>query len=451
MNRRFLILALCMLLPAMLFARREEPLLRAGVISNVNITAKASPMDSVFRKTLEFFRDEDVDAVVIAGDFLTNGTEDELAKVAKIWFSVFPADKGLKGKHVERIFVYGDKEIEGHKGKAALKRYSPEYLEAFNIASRRGELWEKYFHDPYKPFYRKEVNGYVFLASHYDSAGTTQDMTGFFAAQQKTLPSIDKPIFYVQHRDFMKNDPVLSHYPNLICLSGSSPMTLTDEKTIWQNAYTFVSTASLKQVTCRDGRENADMPDGYVSQMAKNKLWHGHQGMLMSVYKDRVELDRYDFHTGGSIGVWSIPTDVSKRPYNWGERKLQGMYNAPMFPKGAAVEAVRKKDKNRNGARVKQIHLNFPSAVSQKGRPRAFDYSVSVELMTSETVLTKRVYSLLFYLCEDRDEEKGASCRFSEAELPKGAPFRFVVKPVDSFDNEGEPIYSEYLVLYEND
>ena len=440
-----------MLFPAMLSAKREEPLLCAGVISDVQITAKTSPMDSVFRKTLEFFRDEDVDAVVIAGDFLTNGTEDELAKVAKIWFSVFPADKGLKGKHVERIFIYGDKEIEGHTGKTALKRYSPEYLEAFNIAGRRGELWEKYFHEPYKPFYRKEVNGYVFLASHYDNADTTQDMTGFFAAQQKTLPSIDKPIFFVQHRDFMKNDPVLSHYPNLICLSGSSPLTLTDEKTIWQNAYTFVSTASLKQVTCRDGRENVKMPVGYLSQMAINKLWHGHQGMLISVYKDRVELDRYDFHTGGSIGVWSIPTDVSKRPYNWGERKIQGMYNSPMFPKGATVEAVRKKDKNRNGARVKQIHLNFPSAVSQKGRPRAFDYSVSVELMTSETVLTKRVYSLLFYLCESRDEEKGASCRFAESELPKGAPFRFVVKPVDSFDNEGEPIYSEYLVLYEND
>ena len=68
-----------MLFPAMLSAKREEPLLCAGVISDVQITAKTSPMDSVFRKTLEFFRDEDVDAVVIAGDFLTNGTEDELA------------------------------------------------------------------------------------------------------------------------------------------------------------------------------------------------------------------------------------------------------------------------------------------------------------------------------------------------------------------------------------
>ena len=448
---RLLLLTLILLLPAMLFAKREEPLLRAGVISNTNITARVSPMDSVLKKSLEYYRGEGVDAVVIAGDFLTNGTEDELAKVAKIWFSVFPEDKGLKGKHVERIFIYGDKEIEGHTGMTALKRYSPEYLEAFNIASHREELWEKYFHEPYRPHYRKEVNGYVFLASHYDNAGMTPGMAEFFAAQQKTLPSIDKPIFYVQHRDFQKNDPVLGHYPNLICLSGSNPMTLTDEKTIWQNAYTFVSAASLRQVTCRDGRENTDMPEGYVSQMPKNKLWHGHQGMLMSVYKDRVEIDRYDFHTGESIGVWSIPTDVTKRPYNWGERKLQGMYNAPAFPKGASVEAVRKKDKNRNGARVKQIHLNFPSAVSQKGRARAFDYKVSVELMTSETVMFKRVYSLLFYLCEERDEEKGASCVFSESELPKGAPFRFVVRPVDSFDNEGEPIYSEYLVLYEND
>lgn len=451
MNKHFLILALCMLLPAMLFAKREEPLLRAGVISNVNITAKASPMDSVFKKSLEYFYNEGVDAVVIAGDFLTNGTEDELSKVADIWFSVFPEDKGLKGKHVERIFIYGNQEMEGHTGKAALKRYSPEYLEVFNIASRRAELWVKYFHEPFKPHYRKEVNGYVFLASHYDNTTDVSAMTEFFAAQQKSLPAIDKPIFYVQHRDFQKKDPILSHYPNLICLSGSSSMTLTDEKTIWQSAYTFVSTASLNQVTCRDGRENTDMPAGYVSQMPKNRLWHGHQAMLMSVYNDRVELDRYDFHSEESLGVWSIPTDVSQRPYNWGTRRLDGMYKTPVFPKGSVVEAVRKKDKNRNGAKVKQIHLTFPSSISQKDRPRAFDYKVSVELMSSETVLTKRVYSLLFYLCEARDSEKGAACRFAESELPKGAPFRFVVRPVDSFENEGEPIYSEYLVLYEND
>ena len=130
MKRTFLILALCMLFPAMLFAKREEPLLRAGIISDISITAKASPMDSVFKKTLEYFLNQGVDAVVITGDFLTNGTEEELAKVSKLWFSVFPEDKGLKGKHVERIFIYGEHEIDGHNSQAALKRYSSEYLQA---------------------------------------------------------------------------------------------------------------------------------------------------------------------------------------------------------------------------------------------------------------------------------------------------------------------------------
>lgn len=440
-----------MLFPAMLFAKREEPLLRAGIISDISITAKASPMDSVFKKTLEYFLNQGVDAVVITGDFLTNGTEEELAKVSKLWFSVFPEDKGIKGKHVERIFIYGEHEIEGHNSNAALKRYSPEYLQAFNIALRRSELWEKYFNEPFKPYYRKEVNGFVFLASHYDQEQNPQSMTEFFASQQTTLPGIEKPVFYIQHRAFQKNDPVLSYYPNLICLSGGNPATLTDEKSIWQDSYTYIGTSSLSQVTCRDGRENSDVQDGYVAQMQKNKLWHGHHGMLMTVYSDRVEFNRYDFHSGESLGIWNIPTDVKQRPYNWGTRRLDGMYNTPIFPKGSIVEVVRKKDRNRNGAQVKQVHLNFPTAVSLKERPRAFDYKVSVELMTSEVVLSKRVYSLLFYLCERRDKEKGATCRFAESELPKAAPFRFVVRPVDSFENEGEPIYSEYLVLYEND
>ena len=461
MKRLILILALCLILPAALNAKREEPLLRAGIISDIHITAKTSPMDSVFRKSLEYFKGKGVDAVVIAGDFLTNGTEDEMAKVAKIWFSVFPDDKGLKGRHVERIFIYGHQEIEGHAEKAALKRYSPEYLAAFNIADRRAELWEKYFHEPFKPFYRKEVNGYTFLAAHYAGADVTPGMAEFFAAQQTSLPPIDKPIFYIQHKhpgktvpwdtDNGKSTAILRNYPNLICFSGHSHMSLTDEKSIWQNHFTSVNTASLKQLKCREGRENSATEKGYVSQMPAHKLWHSHQGMLMSVYADRVELDRYDFHDGESLGVWSIPTDVSQRPYNWGVRRLKGLEFPPAFQGNMPVETVKKKGKNRNGAKIAQIHVNFPVAVSHKGRQRALDYRVSVELMSSETVMSKRVYSTLFYLSEGRDREKGGTCCFSEAELPKGAPFRFAVRPVDSFDNEGEAIYSEYLVLYEND
>lgn len=76
--RKLSYLLLCVLLPVMLNAKREEPSLRVGIISDICIAAENSTADSVFVNSLQYFRTKDVDAVIIVGNFVRNGTENEL-------------------------------------------------------------------------------------------------------------------------------------------------------------------------------------------------------------------------------------------------------------------------------------------------------------------------------------------------------------------------------------
>ena len=73
------------------------PKLRFGVVSDVHVRLSNDgkglyePNDcTTFIHTLEWFRDQGVDAVMIAGDIADHGMVGEMEAVAKAWFSVFP-------------------------------------------------------------------------------------------------------------------------------------------------------------------------------------------------------------------------------------------------------------------------------------------------------------------------------------------------------------------------
>ena len=77
-----------------------KPNLTFGVVSDVHVrlgpTGEGFAKDSdplTFIHTLEWFRDQDVDAVMIVGDIADKGLVDELQAVADAWFKVFPDDK----------------------------------------------------------------------------------------------------------------------------------------------------------------------------------------------------------------------------------------------------------------------------------------------------------------------------------------------------------------------
>lgn len=451
-------LSILLLFPVVVSGKKEKPLLRAGILSDVHVSeAKA---DSVFIKALEYFKGRDIDVMILAGDFTNDGTEDQLANIAKDWFMVFPDDKGRRGKHVERVFIYGNHEMEGTTYKEALNRHSQEYLDGHRISDHCAEYWEKYWKEPYAPFYHKVVNGYDFIASQYVDRAEAPGMKEYFDSLSPSLPK-DRPIFYVQHKhpkwtvniatDNGNSTRVLKDYPNLICFSGHCHTSLTDELSIWQGKFTCVNTASLRRVGAKSGRENTKPKDpAYVPQMQMMWCGNGHQGIYMEVFSDRVDLHRYDFHYDEELGVWSIPNDVTLRPYSVDARKAAGALNPPQFPSNASIQVKFALSKDRNKQPSQQVQILFPAVVSHDGHPRAYDYEIVAEVQEGgsfRAFSTKYVFSSNFHHSERADQSKPARCHFAESELPKGVGIRFAIRPRDSFGNLGDAVFSKIIEL----
>ena len=83
------------------------PKLKFGVVSDIHILRvganeemSAFGNNLTFKHTLEWFRSQDVDAVVIAGDMADKGLDTHLMAVAEAWYSVFPNDKYPDGRPV---------------------------------------------------------------------------------------------------------------------------------------------------------------------------------------------------------------------------------------------------------------------------------------------------------------------------------------------------------------
>ena len=92
------------------------PKLRFGVVSDVHVCEATGTYgtEHLF-KAFVWFRDQGVDGVIIAGDMADHGLIAQLQCVADAWNKAFPGGKGLGGKPVEKLFVYGNHDIEGFK------------------------------------------------------------------------------------------------------------------------------------------------------------------------------------------------------------------------------------------------------------------------------------------------------------------------------------------------
>ncbi len=431
-----------------------EARLRVGVLSDVHVQHKVSR--DRFIKALEYFKEKKVDAVLMAGDMSDNGLIPEFKDMVSAWYEVFPDGCG-----VEKLFVYGKHELEGWNYAKTKKLFDEETRKREAIAPVRAELWEECWHEKFEPIYIKDVKGYKFVGAHY-VRNNIPGLEEFMASAD--LPK-DKPFFYFQHmhpkgtcsapwvwgQDDGTVTSVLSKYPNAVAFSGHSHTPLTDERTVWQGAFTSIGTASLSFIIPIGGRENSKVFASKVVdpvQMQPLRGGKGHHGQLMTVYDDRIVLERHEFENDEELGTVVIPLKGGEQPYSFEYREKNEP--APQFGPDALVKVTEKPKlgKNRRDEPVEQLRVYFPTAVAHDGLPRPLDYEVQVEVAgvdVFKAVLTKRVYSGTCFLGEKADAENPVVCTFSVDELPKEGSYRYAVRPCNAFGRKGEPIYSEII------
>ena len=97
--------------PGIFSKKKEKAELTLGVISDTHIGTLASAV--TLERTLAFFRDRKVDAVMICGDLADWGLLSGLKYVAETWEKVFPHGKGSGGRPVQKLFCTGNHDYEG--------------------------------------------------------------------------------------------------------------------------------------------------------------------------------------------------------------------------------------------------------------------------------------------------------------------------------------------------
>ena len=315
------------------------PLLKFGVVSDVHVRLAADGRSlaagyetDTLEKTFAYFRDQGVDAVMIAGDMADLGLTRELKAVADAWFKVFPNDRAPDGRTVERLFVLGNHDAFGLRNGARIFK-DADVLRREAIQADPQKAWDECFHEEWRPYYVKNVKGFDFFCAHWQpgvwcngvaETGCAGCAEAFRSLMAKCDPA--KPFFYVQHphpRDTVYGKcawgvddgsatRLLAAFPQAIAFSGHSHEPLTNEKSIWRGAFTSVATGSLRYLAAgalwnlertagyENGTSNVYLPGG-VRREDRPAFYAAYDAPKMMP----VETNRPDIRVGQVVSVYA--------------------------------------------------------------------------------------------------------------------------------------------------
>ena len=463
-----------------------KPALSFGVLSDVHIAFKKGGeviadnySTETLTKAFEWFRDNGADAVVIAGDMAHWGLAGELKAVADAWFKVFPNDKAPDGRHVERVFVFGNHDWSGMgRTKRILADETRRKEQLLQLNPKK--WWDEIFHEEWKPIFEKTVKGYHFECAHWCNGWCNGRSEKFLKGDMKAhyerqKPGLDPalPFFHVQHphprgtvhgsgvwgQDDGTTPAVLSAFPNAITFSGHSHTSLTDERAIWQGAFTAVGCGSLRDVSLNIasglplppwGCENGKTPAGEsfakydpVKTMAVPGRLNCRQGQLVRVYADRVVFSRREFISGLQLGgdiVMPLPA-ADNKPFEFERRAAKA--RAPEFPADAKLVVRRSSAVNRGGKKAKKRktdvwELSIPAATAVR-TARAVRYDITAVAGGEEPrKFAMTVEGARFGLSDPR-ANAAETFRVACDRVPKGE-FKFSVCAVSCWGKVSKPL-----------
>ena len=491
-RRDFMVSAVAMAgMPLALSAATKGRRLRVGILSDIHVDGSNKAV--WFEKSLRYFDAEKVDAVLVSGDLTVHSQISEHRLVADTWFKVFPGDCRSDGTKIERLFITGNHDVDGW----AYGRFkSVEEARPTSFFFHREEFWQKLWKEDYKPVSVKTVKGYTFVLRNWLSILGREAKGHPVAVGFKDEPNplddflssvnipSDKPVFFVQHEpvadtvnatwlfrgrvwgkcsdDFSR--PIYSRYPNAFVLTGHSHLSLTDETSIWQGAFTAVNcSCETGFAFTPPGRENGfcgrDFRREPPMEMPPIDYKGVHQGMVMDVYDDHVAFKRLEFKNGHSLGAdWIVPVGPgADTPYRFDKRFRAALKPAFSKDTNVAVKEGQGPVRGKNGMSASeekhaQIFVSFPPATTVGGADiRAWDYAVRLEEDCGDHVRTvsERFYFSPNSLMGEVDETEPVVCAFPKTDLPakSRAVYRFTVVPRSCWGHEGKAISSKWRRL----
>lgn len=449
--------------------------LRFGVLADAHIQAEDDDRTAALRAAFRYMDSRKADGIVVCGDLTQNGSIPELRVFAAIWDEVFPLNRRSDGEPIEKLFVYGDHDVENFtSGSPGICRWlngDPKRKAAMQRAdialNDRATQWKSAFREDFAPVMRKTVRGYDFVLAHLFN---DERVPGLRYAEPLYIPGLEeffatnrfdktRPLFYIQHKilkgtvggpdmpgqDAGRTSAILKGYPNAVAFSGHKHRSARDERMLWQGAFTAIETPGMSPLQTEPGYENgwtsADRSSSVPSRQMAHLACEGDcaQGLFVTVTDEALFVERREFLHGGEVA----PPWVVKVP-NGGEaayeRRAAQSVEMPRFAADAKVAVCERDGSDREGKAVRQIVVSCPPA-----SPRAYAYEFRAVLtkgFVTRIVGAKRVFSPRCYLAEPFDRGP-VTCAFALSEIPSDHDtVRFEVRPVDAFGRLGEAVSS---------
>ena len=450
---------------------KAAPDLRFGVVSDIHIGGKPDA-EQQLEKALRWLRSENVDALLCPGDIAHSGLIDELEKFAAVWHRVFPGGRAADGRKVELMISMGNHDIDAWGGR--WKGYTEEQMLAHRFCYRDNpeKTMQRLFGQKWEVIWRREVKGYTFVGSQWSSLNPPIE-----AYMRENAAAFDraKPFFYCQHAhpkgtchggssgvDGGESVRALTPFPNAVAFTGHSHCAISDERTVWQGAFTSIGAGCLHEGFGGFEYDNVSafwhpsFRSHLMASLADPKPWGGDAKAgcceLVEVFGDRLVVHRRSVVFGRPIGpAWDIPLPARQGgPFDSelrvARRRAQGA--VPQFAAAAKIEARRCPWGHELESAAHRgepcVYVTFPRAKTVNGS-RVFDYVVEACAEGSRPV-TRRLVAAGFAYPEECADLPG-ECLFSEGELPAGRPVRFTVTPRDCFGLAGKPLASGFAEL----
>ena len=464
-----------------------RPELVFGVLSDVHVALaeggralKKSYGTEHLEKAFAYFRDQGADAVVIAGDMAHDGCVGELRAVAEAWFKVFPDDKAPDGRHVERIFIFGNHDNGTSRVKNVFGTDEAAIKENLLTLDPKRH-WDAVFHEEWSPFAKRNVRGYDFIGVNWTIGDCNGRCEKFAAgivdyyAKQSLDPA--KPFFHIQHphprgtvhgntvwgQDSGESVKALAAHPNAISFSGHSHTSLVDGKSIWQGAFTALGTGTLRNIGCNGmledlpagGFENEDAPKGpdraaleALKVVPSLGLHSGKQGQIVRVYSDRIVFSRRDFINDLPLTddlVMPLPA-AEPKPFAFATRKSAA--RPPRFAADATL-AFRLTEAKPRGAKKGVpakpcVEITVPPALAEKSAP-GIAYDLTVAGADGKELRVCMLTPAFRHAVTAKTVLEPTKCRIALERLAKGE-LTFTVRAVSVWDLRSDPITAVFRV-----
>ena len=436
-------------------AAANEPLLRFGALSDTHLQVTDDPdqLGRVFR----WLHGRNPDAVVISGDITEQGLNTEIDFLVRIWNDAFPGGKAADGRTVEKFWVWGNHD---YSDASYMRRMPPEKLAEqikVSVFGDKDAAWRRIGEGAFPgETFTKTIKGFSFVGTHWKHENETVawlkahpevDTSKFFVYVQHPQPP--GTVFYPARKDKVYKGlrEEMRAYSNCFMVAGHSHVSVSDDRALWQGDFTVLGAGSTKSVSVRRGYENSPgkpEPGKYVPHTRAVESGRPSQGSLVSVYRDKLIVERVEFRTGEALGdAWELPLPLERHvdePF-----VIAAQAPAPEFPAGAKVEVtLQRKAQDRLGRTEAQVRVKTPYAETKGRYGRVVEYLFeALDAASGQVLLSRRTLQDFYTWPEQKARTSGGRCKFAVADLPAGARVRFRVTPCNAAGKGGRSLASE--------